>query len=1542
MNVSFSPNDHVNLDCSDIRVVYNKTTEVGYEVVTCNPSGTTTIEFLANLSASETSTDYYIYYGNSLAEDQSISISNYVNLDWETMHPYDSSVNSWNCTNGVCSGGTPTFDCPFTAAESTVNARAYMRVIIGDSGDSFTIADGDSSTLESWNSNFNNGNYGWTNFYDTDDFRFHFVSDPDSSVYWGVDVQQMQCTMDNPPTGNVGEEERAYSQIIDTGTTDLRGYLTMKVQRQVGESWQDVSGGLVVDNESYNVSTWEYLDLDGIWNNNPWNTDEESSGNYRVLGYLTDPQGNILKNDDNSDMLGYYNFSIAEPPSIVQIREIKIYDVTNASNKHTNTSILAGSGLNTTFDIYTEKVYRAEIIMWNNDTSESNWTIDSSDVVFHEELDSIWEINYTDDIWYANSTLNYTGGNWSSDKVEWNTSQGDMLVQVDQNVTFSYIFNITSISADQYFVHFVVNNSLFTEEDFSIYNLIVSEDLPPQLYNEIYGLTNYAVNRGDSLKAYARWDEEIKNATVEYNDTSSGLENHTISSPYTNDWTNHTFNTNTSWLLGNHSLKIYSSDLNDNWNDTLPYLTFEVWGWSSVPSSSINPSTVVQGNPVIMSCRVVSDNTSGISGYSVAFYNSTEQLGVNQTNATGWASFTFTDNSLGYENITCNITDNATMFYNASSDNQELQTLRTIETESPKYSQVTQNISVAHKGDAILYRAYWTDNVKVDYAWLSTNETVIWQNSSLASPIWIDDTDGWSDFEVTLPTTMTPGILGWRIYANDTSSNENETLVNTTEVWGWSEVSDSDIDPSIIYEGEWSIFSCKVRDLNGSALSGYNVSFYNSTHSLGINQTNSTGWAFWNYTDYSNGTDTLVCNITDYAVIMYNASANNNKTETLTTKEPGEDITPPYAIVYEINDIVAWKGDSLFIYAQWNESIGNSYTKYNDTSSQIVGYTTETIGGDNWTNHTIVTNSSWITGVHVAKINASDQAVPENWNDTLPYKNFEVWGRSKVEWTEPAGNKYRGSIPLTCRVIDKDGGYGIGNYQINFYDDDWVWINSTNTNSTGYATVTWDAQTETVGVKTLRCLINDKPSAYYNTTGADDDAFSQITLMGILNVSVDYPENESSFNVGDTVNLNSTTKDENDIGVTPDTANWTNTTNYIGSGENTTWQIPAGHSVGAELITVNVTKQYYDSNENNVTIFVWGWSEVNWTYPDGGEYSQGSTIPLTCHVMNSNTSASIQNYPVEFYVENSTDSISLGNDLTNSSGYATVNWDTTGYTEGYYYPKCNITDNATLYYNASESYEDNTTVNITGVAGKLIVFLNEPPDNTIVPRYRNFTVNATVICRDANCGSVQGRARYNSSGSEPNTDISTTPGATPFYTFDSNPQNCNLNQDDNCTMIWKVNSTGSLDSYYNIDVLFSNPSNDTNNSLVRIGIVLVLNVSTGSIDWGNQDSDQQGLAAPGNPYQVGLDENSNDAAGLYIKGTDLTGSTSTPIEVSNISWCKECSGYLTSTRMNNSYQLIQSSPPSGITYDTYFWLDTPPVYYGQYTGSITIMANASW
>lgn len=49
---------------------------------------------------------------------------------------------------------------------------------------------------------------------------------------------------------------------------------------------------------------------------------------------------------------------------------------------------------------------------------------------------------------------------------------------------------------------------------------------------------------------------------------------------------------------------------------------------------------------------------------------------------------------------------------------------------------------------------------------------------------------------------------------------------------------------------------------------------------------------------------------------------------------------------------------------------------------------------------------------------------------------------------------------------------------------------------------------------------------------------------------------------------------------------------------------------------------------------------------------------------------------------------------TNSSGYAVMDWDTTGVAAVWYYPKGNITDNATLFYNISALYEASTSIKL--------------------------------------------------------------------------------------------------------------------------------------------------------------------------------------------------------------------------------------------------------
>jgi len=51
----------------------------------------------------------------------------------------------------------------------------------------------------------------------------------------------------------------------------------------------------------------------------------------------------------------------------------------------------------------------------------------------------------------------------------------------------------------------------------------------------------------------------------------------------------------------------------------------------------------------------------------------------------------------------------------------------------------------------------------------------------------------------------------------------------------------------------------------------------------------------------------------------------------------------------------------------------------------------------------------------------------------------------------------------------------------------------------------------------------------------------------------------------------------------------------------------------------------------------------------------------------------------------------------------------------------------------------------------------------MVNRYNTFWVNATVECKDGNCGNIFGTVRYNASSANPDTHIKTIEGATPFY-----------------------------------------------------------------------------------------------------------------------------------------------------------------------------------
>jgi hypothetical protein len=213
-----------------------------------------------------------------------------------------------------------------------------------------------------------------------------------------------------------------------------------------------------------------------------------------------------------------------------------------------------------------------------------------------------------------------------------------------------------------------------------------------QLTYDFWNLTDYAtgaviedgteLTRSDRVNASAHWNVtgDLDTALVEHNGTGTFV-NYTISKPYTNNWTNYTLDLSNTSEFPKAGLinvtTIYANDSYGNWNHTSPAHWFYLWSNASVNESIAKPSLIYNGTSTTLYCKIVdSYSFYPIEGYNVSFYNSTgDYLNSSLTNASGWANITYTDTTqdppptgLTY-NVTCNITNQPSLFYNVSLDN---------------------------------------------------------------------------------------------------------------------------------------------------------------------------------------------------------------------------------------------------------------------------------------------------------------------------------------------------------------------------------------------------------------------------------------------------------------------------------------------------------------------------------------------------------------------------------------------------------------------------------------------------------------------------------------------------------------------------------------------------------------------------------------------------------------------------------------------------------------------------------------------------------
>jgi hypothetical protein len=754
---------------------------------------------------------------------------------------------------------------------------------------------------------------------------------------------------------------------------------------------------------------------------------------------------------------------------------------------------------------------------------------------------------------------------------------------------------------------------------------------------------------------------------------------------------------------GNHNYRWYANDTSGNMNST-DSLVYVIQKAGTSINLLLNESDLDRAYNYSQTANMTV--VASVSGNVELWTNlSGESPSLWDSDASPLENYTVLAYSLGVYNITGIFPENEN--YTTSYETHWL----TIEDhDEPDYFDASENMTLVHKTGYVELRTRWTDNYQLDAALLATNESGAYMNVSSTD---ISGNDDWANFTYRIPAGVNTGLLAWKQYANDTSNNWNVSAERTVEIWGWSNTT-TYLNTSSLQVGQGLLISCLVRDADDAgSLPGYYVEIYYNGGMIDSGSTDAGGWRNYTYSPGATGTNIPVkCALYDNSTQKYNATYNDTDYVTVTVGAPPK----LYDGIYDTDVSAIYNGEAILIYAKWNENLDYSYVEFdNATLGEWVTQGLNPPYTGNWTNHTLVSNFGWALGQHQAKIYANNAGGAMN--ATLERLPFDVWGWSRVDYDSPAsGEYYRGNLQLKCNVTDANDSAPVENALVNFYNYT-VKIGSNKTESDGVALYKWGTTYLMPGIYSVTCNITQSnSSSYYNATVYQTGA-QQLTLKGELNASVDNPAENTLIHRGDSIWLNSTTRDENDLVVASDAAEWFDDTGNVGNTEDYYWSVPVTHSLGYSDIMINVTKQYYDYNSTNATLLFYGWAELNQSYLNASTIDENHAVNFSCRVRDANTTDVISGYIIQFY--NSTGSI--GSDTTNENGWAGVIYtDKSPRNENLV---CNITDDAALYYNGTASYQKSESLTTNDITEPLYFDLS-PDEGQVLHKNENIVFEA--------------------------------------------------------------------------------------------------------------------------------------------------------------------------------------------------------------------------
>ncbi|MFT4868959.1 MAG: hypothetical protein ACI83Q_000575 [Colwellia polaris] len=251
--------------------------------------------------------------------------------------------------------------------------------------------------------------------------------------------------------------------------------------------------------------------------------------------------------------------------------------------------------------------------------------------------------------------------------------------------------------------------------------------------------------------------------------------------------------------------------------------------------------------------------------------------------------------------------------------------------------------------------------------------------------------------------------------------------------------------------------------------------------------------------------------------------------------------------------------------------------------------------------------------------------------------------------------------------------------------------------------------------------------------------------------------------------------------------------------------------------------------------------------------------------------------------------------------------------------------------------------------GRLSAEIVTPPNNTLLTQDKIFNMTANLTCSNGDCGDVESQPRYNTTDGQ---SVLPGSGGTPFALQESATSSCTLSSSEECTVEWRVNATGAMDTYHKLDANVYSlsypeiPENSSERNKVEISIPIDFSLGWDTIDFGALNPGSENRSAEGNQneeYNITVSEDSRPIDNLWVKGEDLTSTENTnySIGISNVSYSLE-NDISTEESLNKTYQHVVSDLSPGDILTTFYWIDVPyGMTEGGYNGTITFKANVT-